>query len=222
MYFLSSQVPEYDKARLKASYVGQGSLFIVDEATAIRWLRDRLQRKPQTYQEISPDFMREIRQWQNYERSLELSELLRENFLSHDGIDKIAPQIVSYLRQSSTLRPLVEECEIDATGAATTNDPRLLDVAANRWYVPNPANQVDLEKIRSRQLLREFDAYRQGNTRLKEVRSEAIRLGFSAAMKRGDYELIKSMASRLPKRLLDEDEQLLLYYDVALTRLGIE
>lgn len=222
MHFLPSQVSEYDKARMKASYAGQESLFIVDEATAIRWLRDRLQRKPHTYQEISPDFMREIRQWQKYERPLELSELLRENFLCHDGSDKIAPQVASYLRQSSTLRPLLEECEVDATGAVTTADSRLQNAAANRWYVPNPTNQADLEKIRNRQLLREFDAYLQGSKRLKEVRSEAIRLGFSAALKRGDYKLIKAMSSRLPQQLLDEDEHLLLYYDVALTRLGDE
>jgi len=222
MYFLSSQISEYDTARMKASYSGQGALFIVDEATAIRWLRDRLQRKPQTYQEISPDFMREIRQWQKYERPIELSELLRENFLCHDDAEKIAPQIVGYLRQSSTLRPLIEQCATDANGAALTIDPRLQNAAANRWYVPNPTNQADLEKVRSRQLMREFETYRQGGKRLKEVRSEAIRLGFSAAMKRGDYQLIKTMAARLPAPLLDEDEQLLLYYDVALTRLGDE
>lgn len=220
MYFLASQVSEYDKARMKASYSGQGSLFIVDEATAIRWLRDRLQRKPHTYQEISPDFIRELRQWQKYERPLELSELLRENFLCHDGAEKIAPQIVGYLRQSSVLRPLVEQCETDATGAVATTDPRLQSAAANRWYVPNPASQVDLEKVRNRQLLREFEKYLQAGKRLKEVRSEAVRLGFSAAMKRGDYQLIKMMASRLPAHLLEEDELLLLYYDVALTRLG--
>ncbi|TNF32507.1 MAG: DNA methylase [Deltaproteobacteria bacterium] len=222
MYFLSAQVLEYDRARMKVSYGGQESLFIVDEASAIRWLRDRLQRKPQTYQEISPDFIREIRQWQKYERPLELSELLRENFLCHDSTEKIAAQIAGYLRQSSALRPLVEQCEVDATGAVLTSDSRLQGVATNRWYVPNPENQADIEKVRNRQLLREFDAYRQGSKRLKEVRSEAIRLGFSAAMKRGDYKLIKTISSRLPQRLLDEDEQLLLYYDVALTRLGDE
>ncbi|MEM9488080.1 MAG: DNA methyltransferase, partial [Myxococcota bacterium] len=222
MYFLASQVSEYDQACMKASYAGEATLFVVDEASAIRWLWDHLQRKPKTYQEITPDFMRELRQWQKYERPLELSELLRENFLCFDGDGPIPPQIVGYLKQSSTLRPLLENSEVDDSGAIHTAVPGLLEAAADRWYVPNPSSRADLEKVRSRQLLREFEAYREGKRTLKEVRSEAVRMGFSAAMRSGDYNLIKAVAERIPKRLLEEDEQLLLYYDVALTRLGDE
>lgn len=39
MYFLSEQVAEYDKKRLTVKEVLQLELFVIDEASAIQWLR---------------------------------------------------------------------------------------------------------------------------------------------------------------------------------------
>ena len=38
----------------------EAKLFVDDEASAIQWLRQQLLKKPQTYQEIQPQFMQEV------------------------------------------------------------------------------------------------------------------------------------------------------------------
>lgn len=42
------------------------------------------------------------------------------------------------------------------------NDPGLKLKAKDRWYVPDPNKQADLEKLREKSLLREFETYRDG------------------------------------------------------------
>ncbi|MFZ5915599.1 MAG: hypothetical protein ACOYZ7_01545, partial [Chloroflexota bacterium] len=87
-----------------------------------------------------------------------------------------------------------------------------------RWYVPDPARQGDLEKLRERSLLREFGEYAQGKGRLKVFRTEAVRAGFKHAWHERDYNLIVQVADRLPPSVLQEDAGLLMYYDNALMR----
>ena len=84
MYFLPEQVAEYDRKKM----IGGGrplqqSLFISDEASAIEWLRQLLRDKPQSFQDINPQFMKEISGWSKNEVGLELSTLLEQNFLCH-------------------------------------------------------------------------------------------------------------------------------------------
>jgi hypothetical protein len=86
------------------------------------------------------------------------------------------------------------------------------------WYLPDPARQEDLEKLRERSLLREFQEYAQGKGRLKVFRTEAVRAGFKHAWHERDYRLIIKVAGRLPGSVLQEDPGLLMYYDNALMR----
>jgi len=88
----------------------------------------------------------------------------------------------------------------------------------DRWYVPDPARQEDLEKLRERSLLREFQEYAQGKGRLRVFRTEAVRAGFKHAWHERDYRLIIKVAERLPESVLQEDASLLMYYDNALMR----
>ena len=97
MYFLSDQVAEYNKRRMTVKEVLQLEIFVVDESSAIQWLKQQLSRKPQTFQEIHPQFLREIGGWQKHERALELSDLLAQNFLRYDGAGEVPTQIHSYL-----------------------------------------------------------------------------------------------------------------------------
>jgi hypothetical protein len=53
-------------------------------------------------------------------------------------------------------------------------------------------------------------------------RTEAVRAGFRAAYEGQDYKVIVSVATKLPENVLQEDEKLLMYYDVASMRLGAE
>ncbi len=87
-----------------------------------------------------------------------------------------------------------------------------------RWYVPDPARAGDLEKIRQKTLLREFNGYLAGRGRLRQFRSEAIRAGFADAWDRRDYATIVQVAERLPDQVLQEDPDLLMYYDNASLR----
>ncbi len=54
----------------------QLSLFVSDEASAIQWLKQQLTKKPQTFQDIHPQFLKETSGWQKHEKALELSDLL--------------------------------------------------------------------------------------------------------------------------------------------------
>jgi hypothetical protein len=93
--------------------------------------------------------------------------------------------------------------------------------ALGRWYVPDPGRQIDLEKLREKELLSEFETYKTSKERkLKTFRTEAVRAGFKAAYDAPDYTTIVSIAAKLPENVLEEDEKLLMYYDVASMRLG--
>jgi hypothetical protein len=84
-----------------------------------------------------------------------------------------------------------------------------------RWYVPDPNRAGDLERLRQRALLHEFAHYREGRGRLRQFRTEAVRAGFADAWRRRDYATIVQVAARLPETVLQEDADLLMYFDNA-------
>jgi hypothetical protein len=93
-----------------------------------------------------------------------------------------------------------------------------LEDPAGRWYNPDPEKQADLEALRQRALLREFQDYRHSNGRLKIFRSEAILAGFSHAWRERQYDVIVEIAERMPESVLQESQQLLMYYHNASLR----
>ena len=208
MVFLSDQVAEYDKRRLAAAELLQYEIFVVDESSAIQWLRQQLNRKPQSFQDIHPQFIRNISGWQKHEKLPELSEMLDQNFLSYDGVEQVPSQIHSYLSTNfKELRNLPKD------------SPFLRAKAKDRWYVPDPNKAADVEKRRARALLREFDEYRHSPQRkLKLFRLEAVRAGFFRAYQDRDYATITAVAEKIPEAVLQEDQKLMLWYDQALTR----
>jgi len=210
MYFLPEQAAEYDKKRMTVQEVQQMQLFVCDESSAIQWLRQQLEVKPQTFQDLQPQFMREIGGWQKYEKSLELQEILEQNFLRYDGQNLVPSQIHSYLSTNfKDLRNLDKDNQV------------LVAKAKDRWYVPDPNKAGDLEKLRERALFKEFDDYRQSTQRkLKVFRLEAVRAGFKKAWQEKDYQSIIEVAAKIPDDVLQEDSKLLMWYDQAITRLG--
>jgi len=210
MYFLPEQVADYDRRRASVAEVKQLSLFVVDEASAIQWLRRELTSRPRSAQELTPVFMRELQSWAKHEQTIELRNLLRDNFLEYDGVPPVPSQIHRYLSTNfKELRNLSKE------------DPELVAKATGRWYVPDPNKALDLEKLRERALLREFEDYKTSKAKkLKLFRTESVRVGFKAAYDAKDYATIVSVAQKLPESVLQEDEKLLMYYDVASMRVG--
>jgi len=210
MYFLPEQVAEYDRKRMTVKEVLQLQLFVKDEESAIQWLKQQLTKKPQTFQEIHPQFMKELGGWEKHEKALELLEILQENFLRYDGVGEVPSQIHSYL--SSNFKEL---------RSLEKNDPALRAKAKDRWYVPDPRKAIDLEKLRERALLREFEEYLDGTQKkLKVFRLEAVRAGFKRAWQDRDYTTIVAAARKIPEKVLQEDQKLLQWFDLAVTRSG--
>ena len=208
MYFLTEQVVEYDRRKATVGQVAQLELFVKDEETAIQWLRQQLDAKPQTYQDIHPNYIRELAGWAKHEKMLELSALLRENFLHYNGQGEVPPQLHIYLSTNyKDLRNLPKDA------------PALRAKAKDRWYVPDPHKAGDLEKLRDRTLLREFAEYQASDLRrLKVFRLEAVRAGFRRAWQASDYATIVTIAQKIPEGILQEDPKLLMWYDQATVR----
>ena len=208
MVFLLEQVAEYDRKRLAAEDVVQLEIFVIDESSAIQWLKRQLARKPQSFQDIHPQFIREIAGWQRHEKLPELSEMLDQNFLHYGGAGEVPSQIHAWLSTNfKEMRGLPKD------------HPALRAKATGRWYVPDPNKAADVEMRRTRTLLREFDEYRRSpQRRLRLFRLEAMRAGFFKAYQDQDYTTIIEVAKKIPEAVLQEDQKLLLWYDQALTR----
>ena len=206
MIFLSSQVSEYDKKRAVLNCHQQMNIFVDDEASAIEWMRQELKVKPKTYSEIHPLFLNELSGWKKNELELELSTLLEQNFLKYDGKDEVPSQIHTYLSTNfKDMRGLDK------------NDPKLVAKAKDRWYVPDPNKAADLEKVRLRALLKEFETYKEVKKKIKQPRAEALRAGFNTAWEAQDFQTILDISAKIPPAVLQEDEKLLMFYDNALT-----
>lgn len=177
MYFLPDQVNEYDIARSTCEVENiQFSLFVSDEKSAIGWLYQQLDSRsgePQTYSELMPKFMQELKAVDKREKMPELSVILEENFLKDEE---------------------------------------------GRWYIPDLTKSGDIAKLREKNLLKEFQEYQATKGKLKVFRSEAIRAGFAKLWKDKNYQAIVTMAERLPEETIQEDSNLLMYYDISLSR----
>lgn len=178
MYFLPDQVNEYDNTRIKTDVESiQFSMLVTNEKTAISWLYQQLSEEfigPQTYQELQPKFMQEVKSIDKFENMPELSVLLEENFLQDEK---------------------------------------------GRWYIPDITKEGDVAKLREKNLMKEFEGYLNSKGKLKLFRSEAIRVGFSKLWKDKNYQAIVDLAERLPEKVIQEDSNLLMYYDISLSRI---
>lgn len=239
MFFLPEQVNEYDKKRAQVENIGQLAIFVEDERSAINWLRNFLKSRPSTSQEINPEFMQQLgASWKKWEAKPEMSALLDQNFICYDGIGEVPSQIHSYLStQFKELRNLPKD------------HAQLKAKAKSRWFVPDPKKNVDVETLRNKRLLEEFWSYLpDGYTppalssdkgqalpglvvprpkvpkgkKLKELRTEAVRVGFKHCYQQKDYTTILVVADMIPESVLNEDEQLQMIYDTAVTRSGDE
>jgi DNA modification methylase len=211
MYFLPDQVAEYDRKKMTSGAPQQLSMFVSDEASAIQWLRQLIKEKPQTFSDINPQFMQQLGGWSKNEAQLDLRELLNQNFLCYDGKGPVPEQIHAYLSTNwKELRNLPKD------------DPALVSKARDRWYVPDPNKAGDLEKLREKALLKEFEEYKEVKKKLKVFRLEAVRAGFKKAWQERDYAVIVAVADKIPNNVLEEDPKLLMWYDQAVTRMGGE
>lgn len=102
----------------------------------------------------------------------------------------------------------------------TILEQNCVEEAGGKWRVPDPKTEADLEQIRHRALLKEFQQYHDTKGKLKVVRTEALRAGFKEAWQKKDYSTIVRMAKRVPEAVIQEDQALLMYFDNASLMLG--
>ena len=179
MYFTAEQAAEYDEKKAKAPHFMQLSLIVTNESDAIEWLKDRLRKQSQKYQDIMPEFRMATQSLRKGDTLPELQEILNESFIQE---------------------------------------------ADGKWRTPNPNEAKDREALRSKVLLKEFTGYvtaisQPKAKKLKEVRVEALRAGFKNSWEQKDFKTIVTLGDMIPQNILLEDEQLLMYYDIAKDRI---
>jgi DNA modification methylase len=177
MFFTKEDAAKYDEEQGIANQKGEQLRLVFDliysESDAVLWLQDRLKKRPQTYQDIQPDYRKANVANRKGEIPTELGTLLEENFIQ---------------------------------------------MSDNRWRVPDLNEAKDRETLRNKSLLKEFGDYvtlASGGKKLKEVRVEALRVGFKDSWERKNFKTIITVADKIPNNILLEDEQLLMYYDIA-------
>jgi hypothetical protein len=178
MFFTSEQAAEYDEKKSKAPQLIQLSLIITNESDAIEWLKDRLRKQAQKYQDIMSDFRIATQSLRKGDTLPELQDILNESFIQE---------------------------------------------ADGKWRTPDPNEAKDRESLRSKVLLKEFNGYviaisQPKAKKLKEVRVEALRAGFKNSWEQKDFKTIVTLGDMIPQNILLEDEQLLMYYDIAKDR----
>ena len=178
MYFTASQALEYEEKRAKSDGFVPMALFIGSEADGIEWLKRKLE-TPKTYQELQPDWMKDLVAPKKGDVLPGLDVLLEENFIKDDD---------------------------------------------GKWSKPDPENASHLEQLRGKRLIKEFNLYLEAAKkpkakRMKDTRLEVLRYGFKDCYKQKNYQDIVTVGEHIPESLLMEDEILLQYYDIAVSRI---
>ena len=174
MYFTALQAAEYEHKKITTPEFVPMGIMVSDEVNGIEWIKNQLRQKPQTYQDIYPNFIKVLNGIRKGDQIPGLDVLLEENFLQ--------------------------------------------DEKSGRWYIPDVTKEGDIAKLREKKLWKEFEGYMNSKGKLKLFRSEAIRVGFSRLWKEKNYQAIVNMAERLPEQTIQEDPNLLMYYDISLGR----
>jgi hypothetical protein len=102
----------------------------------------------------------------------------------------------------------------------TILEQNFVEDSDGKWRIPDPRKESDLEQLRHRALMKEFQLYLDTKGKLKIVRTEALRAGFKDCWQRQDYTTIVQMGKRVPESVIQEDQAILMYYDNALMRTG--
>lgn len=101
-------------------------------------------------------------------------------------------------------------------------EENFIEDETGHWHVPDLEKQIDLEKLKHKSLMKEFNLYKEmaqkPRARIREVRTEALREGFKQCFKDKDFATILLVGDKIPQNILTEDEVLLQYYDIAQMR----
>ena len=177
MFFTAPQTVEYEAKKEKTDGVVPMALVISSEAEGIEWLKRELA-EPQTYQEILPNWMKDMVAPKKGDVLPELATILEENFIKDED---------------------------------------------GKWRKPDAEKAADLEILRGKKMMKEFNLYleqamKPKAKRMKDTRLEVLRYGFKECYKQKNYQAIVTVGDHIQESLLQEDEVLLQYYDIASMR----
>ena len=142
-----------------------------------------------------------------------LKNLLTDKSLTYQDIQPLWMQALAGVRKGDVIPELADILE-----------ENFLKDVEGKWYTPDPENEADLEKLRTKRLLKQFDTYKTEAAKpkakkIKEVRVEALRAGFKQCYQTKDFQTIVAVGDKIPNNLLMEDEVLLQFYDIASSRI---
>ena len=140
-----------------------------------------------------------------------LRNLLRDTPKTYQEIQPDWMQAINGVRKNDILpelRDILEE--------------NFIEEPNGKWRLPNIQDDVDMTSLRTKALLREFRSYveaaQKPKSKIKEARVEALRAGFKQCYIDKDFETIVTVSNKIPQNLLQEDEVLLQFYDIALNK----
>jgi len=221
---LIERTPKILFDRLIAFYVQKGLPVPIDASAFQIGLRDKYIQRDGMYfnneqvqeydqkKSANPEFIQlSILISSEQDGVLWLKNLLTEISMAYQEIQPLWIQALAGTRKGDVIPEL----------AAILDDNFLKD-EQGKWFVPNPEKEADLEKLRTKRLLKQFEAYKieafKPKGKIKEVRVEALRVGFKDAYQEKDFKTIVQIGDRIPNNLLMEDEVLLQFYDIAVSR----
>jgi hypothetical protein len=207
--------------RLIAFYVQKGLPVPIDAGAFQKGLRDRFierdgmfftNEQVQEYDKKkaeNPEFIQlSILVSSEQDGVLWLKNVLTEKSLAYQDIQPLWMQALAGVRKGDVIPELADILE-----------ENFLKDEQGKWYVPDPENEADLEKLRTKRLLKQFEVYKteaaKPKGKIKEVRVEALRAGFKQSYQDKDFKTIVEIGDRIPNNLLMEDEVLLQFYDIA-------
>lgn len=174
MVFTPSQAAQYDERKKECPTIYSMGLIINNEVDGIEWLKNKLNNKRLSYQEIQPDWLQAIGSLRRHDVLPELKTILDENFIQEED---------------------------------------------GKWRIANSQDDIDKYALRTKALLKEFKLYveqaSKPKAKIKEVRVEAVRAGFKQCYIDKDFQTIVTVGDKIPQNLLEEDEILLQFYDIA-------
>ncbi len=102
-------------------------------------------------------------------------------------------------------------------------EENFIEMEDGKWRLPNMQDDVDKDALRTKSLLREFkiysDAAAKPKAKIKEARVEALRTGFKQCYIDKDFQTIVQVGDKIPQNLLEEDDVLLQFYEIALNKI---
>ena len=222
-YYITERDPRIIFDRIVSYYVQRGIQIPIDSITFQTGLRER-------FIERDGMFFTAPQAAEYEEKRKQMTEFVPMGLIVSDEANGIE-WLKLHLKEPKTYQEISPEWMQTIKGVKKGDVlPELIDILqenfiedeTGHWHVPDLEKQIDLDKLKHKSLIKEFNIYKEmaqmPRARIKEVRVEALREGFKQCFKDKDFATILLVGDKIPQNILTEDEVLLQYYDIAQMR----